>query len=194
MVCIRHCGVVVTCRHCAVCSQKKNICRVTVVSMELGCLTYAECKAFVPQFSRAKCVRVYDGDTVHMGVYMDGYGATRFTCRLLGIDTPELRSKNKGEKTLAKIAREEVKSHILNRVVDVTINGVDKYGRLLTRVRTSIVPDISTHLINQGLAVTYDGGRKRKIDWDELLRNWLAKNADRSAPLPDDDEEEEEEV
>ena len=127
-----------------------------------------------------------------MGVYMQGYGAIRFTCRLIGVDTPELRAKSRSEKMLAKIAREEVKSIALNRVVNVTINGLDKYGRLLLRVRTPEVDDISQHLITNGLAVPYDGGRKRKVDWDSLLKEWLHRcNINRCGNLEDNDDDEE---
>ena len=158
---------------------------------ELAAITFAECKPFLPHFQEAKCIKVYDGEICHMGVYMHGYGATRFTCRLVGVDTPELRAKSRPEKILAKIAREEVKSIALNRVVNITINGLDKYGRLLLRVRTPDVDDISQHLITNGLAVPYDGGRKRKVDWDALLKQWMHRcNITRCGNLDDDDDDE----
>ena len=141
----------------------------------LEAITFAECRPFLPSFRTAKCVKVYDGEILHFGFYMENYGATRFTCRLVGIDTPELRAKSKSEKMLAKISREEVKAVALNKVVSVTINGLDKYGRLLVRVRTPTVDDVSQHLINSGLAIAYDGGRKRKVDWDSMLKEWMRK-------------------
>lgn len=154
-------------------------------------ITYAECKPFLPSFRKAKCVRVYDGEILYLGCYLEGYGATRFTCRLVGIDTPELRAKSKAEKMLAKISREEVKAVTLNKVVSVTTNGLDKYGRLLVRIRTSAVDDVSRHLITQGLAVAYDGGRKRVVDWESMLKDWMHKcNVSRCNQVPTDDEEE----
>ena len=141
----------------------------------LEAITFAECRPFLPRFRAAKCVKVYDGEILHLGFYMENYGATRFTCRLVGIDTPELRAKSKSEKMLAKISREEVKSVALNKVVSVTINGLDKYGRLLVRIRTPTVDDVSQHLISSGLATAYDGGRKRKVDWEGMLKTWMRK-------------------
>lgn len=140
---------------------------------DLSAITFAECQPFLPDFTEAKCVKVYDGEICYMGVYMYHYGARRFTCRLIGIHTPELRAKSRSEKVLAKIVREEVKRLILNRVVSVTINGADKYGRLLLRIRTPCVDDLSLHLIASGLAVAYEGGRKQNVDWDALLKNWM---------------------
>lgn len=142
---------------------------------QLEAITFAECRPFLPSFTEAKCVKVYDGEIVHLGVYMQGYGATRFTCRLVGIDTPELRSKSRSEKMLAKVAREEVKAIALNRVVAVTINGIDKYGRLLVRMRTPAVEDVSQHLISSKLAVGFDGGRKSRVDWDAYLKEWMQR-------------------
>ena len=164
----------------------------TATKEELAAITIAECKPFLPRFQEAKCIKVYDGEICHIGVYMQGYGATRFTCRLVGINTPELRAKSRSEKMLAKIAREEVKSIALNRVLNVTINGLDKYGRLLLRVRTPEVDDISQHLITNGLAVSYDGGRKRKVDWDVLLKQWMHRCNIKRCGNPDSDGEDDE--
>lgn len=165
-----------------------------VTAEDLSRITFAECRTFIPNFRTCKCVKVYDGQICHMGAYMDGYGATRFTCRLVGIDTPELRAKSRAEKILAKVAREEVKSIMLNRVLSVTINGNDKYGRLLLRVRTDEVDDVSKHLIDAGLAVAYDGGRKSSVNWGNMLKDWMHRtNAIRCGLAPQDacDEEDE---
>ena len=47
---------------------------------------------FENQIKRAKVVKVYDGDTIHVVFYHnDDY--YRFKCRLNRIDTPEIKSK-----------------------------------------------------------------------------------------------------
>ena len=144
-------------------------------AQNLEAITFSECKPFLPNFTAAKCIKVYDGELFHVGVYLQDYGATRFTCRLVGIDTPELRAKSKGEKTLAKIAREEFKSIALNKLIHVSINGLDKYGRLYMRVSCGEIKDISQHLIDNGLAVPFDGGRKTKVAWDTMLKSWMLR-------------------
>ena len=119
----------------------------------------------------AKCVRVYDGDTIYLGTLLPyPYGPTRFCCRLLGVDTPELRSTDPAEKTLAREAREIVKSLILHKIVKVRVSGQDKYGRLLVRIATGDCEDLSARLIDEKVAVHYDGGSRKRSGWDDLLR------------------------
>lgn len=134
-------------------------------------LSYEECKEFMPIIETAKCVKVFDGDTFHLGVMLPSpYNATRFCCRLLGVDTPELRSREHAEKSLAREARDIVKSKILNKLVNVRVSGHDKYGRLLARLSTDECGDLSQFLINEKVAVYYDGGKKRTTNWANLLK------------------------
>jgi endonuclease YncB( thermonuclease family) len=102
-------------------------------------LTYATCKPYLPSFNFAKCVRVYDGDTFHLATFLPSDTCkaepVRFSCRLNGVDTPELRTKDTDEKAAAVVARDLVKELILGKVVDVEVQGWDKYGRLLVAVQ-----------------------------------------------------------
>lgn len=134
-------------------------------------LSYEECKVFMPVMTEAKCVRVYDGDTFHLGVVLPPpYGATRFCIRLLGVDTPELRSRDSAEKALAREARDIVKKVILNKIVTVNVSQYDKYGRILARITTPSGEDLSQHLIAEKVAVYYDGGKKTRVNWENLLK------------------------
>lgn len=81
----------------------------------------------------AKCVKCYDADTIHIVIEFEGK-LSRFLCRLLGIDTAELRSKDHEEKKYAKEARDYLKSLILDKLVIVKCGDFDKYGRLLVLV------------------------------------------------------------
>ena len=58
----------------------------------------------------------------------------RFSVRLRGIDTPELRSRCADEKRAAKIARDALRGKILHRVVELSHTSTEKYGRLLADV------------------------------------------------------------
>lgn len=47
-------------------------------------------------------MKVYDGDTITIATRLGGTGSLyRFSVRLLAIDTPEKRTKNKEEKEIA---------------------------------------------------------------------------------------------
>lgn len=141
-------------------------------------LSYDECTEFLPKIETAKCVKVYDGDTFHIGTILPyPYGPTRFCCRLLGVDTPELRSRHEHEKILAREARDIVKAEILHKKVSIRISGHDKYGRLLVRVSTDTCADLSNKLVEEKVAVRYDGGKKKSTDWKVELENHITYRA-----------------
>eukprot|EP00965_Chrysotila_dentata_P263512 6214845-Pleurochrysis_carterae.AAC.3 len=143
-------------------------------------LTYEECVEFCPDLKQAKCVRVYDGDTIYLGTVLPApYGPTKFACRLLGVDTPELRTRDDKEKALAKEARDIVKAMVLNKTVEARVSGKDKYGRLLVRISTESCPDLSQYLIDEKVAVFYTGGKKRKVDWEALMKEHIRIKSER---------------
>jgi endonuclease YncB( thermonuclease family) len=132
---------------------------------------------------KAKCVKCYDADSIHIVFKYKGE-YIRFKCRLWGIDTPELRSKNMMEKQIAKQARDKMKEWVLDTLLIVKCGEFDKYGRLLvyiypydnTTKQNDIIQlggdslgymgSINERLVEKGLAYHYDGGKKKKFnDW-----------------------------
>ena len=116
----------------------------------------------------AKCVHVYDGDTVHVVFKMPGKpGMGSETCfkwviRMNGIDTPEIKSKNIGEKKAATTARDYLRGLILDKVVIVDCGDFDKYGRLLGEIYLEgNEKSLSQLMIDGGYAKAYDGGTKK---------------------------------
>lgn len=108
---------------------------------------------------RAHVVRVYDGDTV-TAVLDLGMSITRkCSCRLAGVDTPEIRTKVAGEKEAAYAARDRVRDLILDKWVTLQSTGKpDKYGRLIVRIWTDDGQCVNDLLIEEGHAIAYDGG------------------------------------
>ena len=114
----------------------------------------------------AKIVYVYNGDTIHVvfKVFNDYY---RWNCRIMGVDTPELRTKNEKEKEKGYMVRDKVKENFLNKIVKIKCYNFDKYGRLLIDVYLpKNIPDkknktlLSEWLIANDYAYSYDGGTK----------------------------------
>ena len=68
---------------------------------------------------RAYVRRVYDGDTITIAAKLPYKHSPiyRFSVRLNGIDTPEIKGKNEDEKKCAKMARDALKETILNKTV-----------------------------------------------------------------------------
>ncbi len=129
-----------------------------------------EYMTFKGQEFEAKVVYIYDGDTMHVVFHALG-DYYRWNCRIMGVDTPELRTKNLKEKEMGYKVRDILKSHLLDQIVRIKCDEFDKYGRLLIDV---YVPDhmdnpknsqmLSTWLIDQEYAYAYGGGTKKQ--WD----------------------------
>ena len=126
-----------------------------------------------PEFSlegqelKAKVVSVYDGDTVKC-VFPLNNKLYKWNCRLSGVDTPEIRTRDKVEKQYGYQVRDNLREKILNKVVTLECGDFDKYGRLLVKIKCDNDEcTINQWLINKDYAFEYHGGTKKS--WKEYL-------------------------
>ena len=103
----------------------------------------------------AKVIRVIDGDTVELDIDLGFTIHWKSSCRLYGVNTPELKSSDKDERLKAL----EAKNFLIQELPvgsDVTINSkkLDKYGRPLVEVINNHI-NIYQMNINQILAKEY---------------------------------------
>ena len=77
----------------------------------------------------AKIISVYDGDTVKAIFPLNGV-MYKWNCRLTGIDTPEIRTSDRLQKKFGYEVRDHLRTKILNKVVTLKCQDLDKYGRL----------------------------------------------------------------
>ncbi len=136
-----------------------------------------------------KVVYCYDGDTVHI-VFDYKNTMTKFICRLNGIDTPEIATKDLKEKEAGIKSR----NYLFNLITDQKIDGditkkeitelcskskkliwvkcmeFDKYGRLLVDLYQdhNDSKSINMHMIENKYAVPYDGGTKKSFTEDNF--------------------------
>lgn len=106
----------------------------------------------------AKVVSIYDADTLDI-IFEHNKETIRLCCRVDGIDTPELRTRNEEEKKLGYAARDYLRNLILGKIIKVSIGKFDKYGRILVKLYYKKY-DIGELLIVEGYANKYDGGKK----------------------------------
>ncbi len=112
---------------------------------------------------KAKYLKNYDGDTITVNLNCDiPLFCKKMSIRVNGIDTPEIKGNCIKEKRLAKktkffVAR-QLKSH---RKIDLRNCKKGKYFRLVCDVYYNDIL-LSQKLLNQNLAVKYDGGKKNK--------------------------------
>ena len=131
---------------------------------------WAKTIPFVPPVSGGMVIKVYDGDTITIASKINGLKDSplyRFSVRLNGIDTPELKGgKNEDEKTLAIMARDFLSGKILHKQVELRDVKTEKYGRLLADVWFQ-GKSMNSLMVEKRFAVEYDGGTKLSPD------NWM---------------------
>ena len=127
---------------------------------------------------KAKILRVVDGDTVDVDIDL-GFGVwlRNERVRIMGIDTPESRTRDKQEKKFGLLAKERLKELLPKGKDSVLRTQIDKdgedakgkFGRILGNFvyghghngRFTMVTDI---LIKEGHAVAYHGQNKEDVE------------------------------
>lgn len=128
---------------------------------------------------RAKCVSVYDGDTAQFvfALAEDGSEAPgasnssrrvtgggseplsplyRFTCRMAGYNSAEMKTKSADEAAAGIAARDALRGKILDRIVTLELGEFDKYGRVLVDVFAGPV-FVNSAMIDEGHGKPYQG-------------------------------------
>lgn len=134
---------------------------------------YADTKPYIPPITTGKVIKVYDGDTITIATYIHGLKQPyRFSIRLSGIDTPELRTANETEKEYAIIIRDKLSAKIMDKTVSVSNISTEKYGRILATVTLKDEnQSINDWLLKNKYAVEYTGGSKQEFN----ARNFAVK-------------------
>jgi endonuclease YncB( thermonuclease family) len=106
-------------------------------------------------------VRVYDGDTFYVDI--NGWPelvGKNMPIRIAGIDTPEIRTRDKKEKRLAMKAKVILEGLLRNAdILELKNCKRGKYFRIVADVYVDGV-NVAEILIEHGLAYEYDGGTK----------------------------------
>ena len=130
---------------------------------------------------KCKVVKVVDGDTVDVDIDL-GFGIwmRNERVRIMGIDTPESRTRDLVEKKFGLAAKERLKQLLGESTVlrtQIAKNGEDmkgKFGRILGDfdvydAKTDAVRPVTKILIDEGHAVLYFGGSKEEIQEKHML-------------------------
>jgi len=133
-------------------------------------VTWADTQPFIAPIKQGVVIKVYDGDTITIASKLPYRKSPmyRFSVRLTGIDTAEMKTKNKDEMEMAKLARDKLSAKILNKTVSLKDVKREKYGRLLAKVYCDKLC-LNEWMLEKKLAVSYDGGTKANVDWKSFL-------------------------
>ena len=124
---------------------------------------------------RVKILKVVDGDTVDVDIDL-GFGVVLSDerVRIMGIDTPESRTRDKVEKKFGLASKARLKS-LLGKtgILKTQINkkGEDmkgKFGRILGDFVVEDNRMVTDILVEEGHAVAYFGGSKEEIQLKHL--------------------------
>ena len=125
---------------------------------------------------KCKILRVVDGDTVDVDIDL-GFGVwlKKERVRMMGIDTPESRTRDKTEKLFGLAAKQYVEDampvgsmQVLKTEIDKS--GEDKKGKFGRILGDFLIDDnrITDMMIESGHAVAYFGGSKEEIQMKHM--------------------------
>ena len=126
-------------------------------------------------FYGVELVSVYDGDTfkVNLSCKYDVF-CKMIGVRVKGVDSPEIRTKDSCEKSMAKKAKAFTKKFLKSGSIVLRNCQRDKYFRLLCDV--FVVDDLTNFsektekslqeaILTEKLAIRYDGDTKKNVNW-----------------------------
>lgn len=119
---------------------------------------------FIPPITEGEVIRVYDGDTITIVSKLpyDTSPLYRFSIRLAGIDSAEIKGKTEQEREMAQEAKSALEKLILHKVVALKNLKTEKYGRVLADIYIGDL-HVNQWLLDNKYAVEYSGGKKS--DW-----------------------------
>lgn len=120
-----------------------------------------------PYCYNAKVVRVVDGDTVRLDIYL-GFDIVlkNQSVRLYRVDTPESRTRDLHEKAAGMLSKEVVNDFLPvgSRIkIKTRLDNKGKFGRILGTLVTKDGVNINEYLIDNAYAVEYYGQSKNDI-------------------------------
>ena len=119
---------------------------------------------------KVSVVKVVDGDTIDVDIDL-GFGMTykKQRVRMLGIDTPESRTRDLVEKKFGKASKTHLKSILESGGIQLVSHDKGKFGRILGEL---FIGDssysINQQMIDEHHAVAYTGGNKEEIEKGHL--------------------------
>ena len=144
---------------------------------------------------KCKILRVVDGDTVDVDIDL-GFGVWmhKERVRMMGIDTPESRTRDKVEKAFGLASKERLKELLPIGSIQILKTEIDrsgedkkgKFGRILGDFITEDDRRCTTILVEEGHAVAYFGGSKDEVDAQHMAnRTRLLENGTMSQAVYD---------
>jgi micrococcal nuclease len=115
------------------------------------------------EFNCVRFVKNYDADTITVDIPgLHPLIGKSMNIRVKGVDTPEIRTKNKCEKEKGRHAKKLV-TNLLKKAKRIDLKNIER-GKYFRK-------DLTHYLVKNGLGYPYDGGTKQKVDWCRSLKS-----------------------
>jgi micrococcal nuclease len=111
------------------------------------------------RYSKCRVDRCVDGDTVDLWINLGFSTFVKKRVRLMGINTPESRTRDLEEKKRGKAATAYMESLLEGGYCDLDSHELGKYGRVLGTLWVD-GKDLNQEMIDAGHAVAYFGGKR----------------------------------
>lgn len=153
--------------------------RMMILGLLIGHFAFAEndCQHDNNNFRCVQYVRNYDADTITFEIpSVHPLLGKKINVRVLGVDTPEIRTKDPCEKAKAKHAKDIV-AKVLKSAKRIDLVNV-KRGKYFRIVADVVIGEqsLTRYLLQEGLGVPYQGGRKQKVNWCLKSREIASQN------------------
>ena len=115
---------------------------------------------------KVNLVKVVDGDTVDVDIDL-GFGMSykKQRVRMVGIDTPESRTRDLVEKKFGKASKKHLKGILEAGDIELVSHDKGKFGRILGDLFIgSSTFSVNQQMIDEHHAVAYTGGNKEETE------------------------------
>ena len=115
---------------------------------------------------KVNVVKVVDGDTVDVDIDL-GFGMSykKQRVRMVGIDTPESRTRDLVEKKFGKASKKHLKGILEAGDIELVSHDKGKFGRILGDLFIgSNETSVNQQMIDEHHAVAYTGGNKEETE------------------------------
>lgn len=105
---------------------------------------------------KAEVKRITDGDTVYLIIDLGMHAFVKFSCRLAGINAPELKSEDETVRAKAKLSKEYLATLLpIGSTIIIDSKRLDKYDRPLIVITTEAGFNINDEMVAKGHAIVY---------------------------------------
>ena len=116
-----------------------------------------------PCFPVDRVLKIVDGDTADVSLQLEPFSIYyNIRVRMLGINAPESRTRDKAQKELGLAAKARL-TELMSGPVMVCTNAQGKFGRWLGVFLDANGNSINQQMVDEGHAHYYDGGKRKQF-------------------------------